>query len=132
MRLSKTTAGGRSLIGRAGDATLRLSESDDCRSSAWYVRLVRLGGGNMRAETFLPTEENCPTEEDFKLQLDREEWSTSVNNHDTYTETETTFSFDEAAFGALDSVNIFSTLPNYVSEQLRGIEWVSIRCVAVE
>lgn len=86
----------------------------------------------MRAETFLPEAENCPTEEDFQIQLGREDWSTSVNNHDTFVETETTFSIDEATFGVLDSVNIYSTLPNYVSEQLRGIEWVSIRAVAIE
>lgn len=96
------------------------------------MRFVRLGGGSIRADTFLPEAENCPTEEDFQIQLDREEWTTSVNNHDTYVETETTFTVDEATFGAFDSVNVFSNLPNYVSEQLRGIEWLSVLYVATE
>lgn len=83
-------------------------------------------------DLFLPTGANAPTEFDFEVQLDREKWKSSVNNHDTYREFTLTVPSNEAILGALDSVNIFSNLADHVSSQLKAIDWVSVKAVRIE
>lgn len=117
--------------GSGSDGTLRVSETEDEQATAWYLRFTK-DGGTIRVEAFLPTGLNSPTEFDFLMQLDREKWNRSVNNHESYREFALEADFDEDLFGRLDSVNVFSTLPHFVSNQLRSIEWLSVRAVRIE
>lgn len=113
-------------------ATLRVSEPEDSECSAWYLRFTKLGSSQMRLELFAPEGLNAPDEYDFLVQEDRHAWKSSVNKHDTFAEFELETAVDENTFGSLDTVNVFSNMPNYVSEQLRGIEWVSIRALRLD
>lgn len=112
------------------DGLARVSKREDDYSSAWYVRFTK-EGATLKLDLFIPTGFNSPTEFDFTVQLDRAKWNRSVNNHDTYREFSAEIPFDEG-LGALDSVNVFSSLPNFVTNQLRGVEWLSIRAVRLE
>lgn len=109
--------------------TLRVSQTTDTRCSAWYARYTKLDASTIRINIFVPTGRNVPTESEFLLQMEREQWQTNVANHDTYEEFEEEIAVDENTYGDLDSVNLFSNVPNYTSEQLRGIEWVSVKAL---
>lgn len=83
----------------------------------------------MQLDLFLPEGRNVPSEDDFLMQMERDKWKTSVNNHDTYREESIQISVNEASLGSLDSVNLFSTIPDYVARQLKGIQWVSVKAL---
>lgn len=112
------------------DGTLRVSRDEDAYASAWYLRYTKKGG-TITVDLFLPTGINTPTEDDFLMQMDRERWNPSVNNHDTYRQFSAEVPFD-LGLGELDSVNIFGEPQNFVSNQLRGMEWLSVRAVRIE
>lgn len=86
----------------------------------------------MRLQAFLPTAADSPTEKDFLKQMGRARWQTNVNNHSSYRETSVDVGFDEAAYGALDCFNLFSNLKEFVTSNLRGIEWSAARAVKLE
>jgi hypothetical protein len=113
---------------------LRVSLEDDNLSSAWYLRFTRNSETSITLDLFTPTKSaivSSPTEEDFLTQLDREKWNQSVNNHGSYAEFSSGIHFDPS-LGGLDSVNIFSDLPNFTSNQLRAVEWLSVNAVRID
>lgn len=110
------------------DGKLRISDTDDRRCSAWYLRFTKQGA-TMLLELFLPTGKNEPLPTDFAKQMGRAIWLTSVNNHVGYRKVTVSFAFNEAYRGVLNAFNIFSNVPNYVSYELRAIEWAEVKAV---
>lgn len=108
------------------NTTLRVSDGGEL-ASAWYLRFTKLDGGGMRLETFMPSDGASPTVDEFIDQLDTEEWQRNIGNHTGYIQN--TLEFGGPIATALENIAIVSTAPNYVSEQLRGIEWLAVRAV---
>lgn len=108
--------------------TLRASEREDLYSTAVYLRFTK-SGSNVTVTLFAPTGPNYPTKDDFRSQVRRDKFSTSIPNHDTYQESEATFALDQAGKGFLDSVNIMSSVPNYAVSALSGVEFLAISAV---
>lgn len=111
--------------------TLRVSVPTETISSAWYLRFTR-SELTMKVDVFMPDSRDTPDEFDFEQQLERAKWLPSVNRHGSYQEFSLPISVNESSFGELDSVNLFSDIPNFVSSDLRGIEWVSVRAVRLD
>jgi len=115
--------------GSGSGATLRVSLESEAEASAWYTRFTKTGAGSVRVDLFLPTSASAPTEEDFKTQLARARFTQYVSNHQSYVQTTLNLEVDPLMLNSLDSVNIFSNITNYVSTELRGIEFLGIRSV---
>lgn len=113
------------------EGTIRVSLATDTIASAWYLRLQKLGGGIISMSLFLPTDNSDVRADDFELQLNRSVWNTSVKNHSAYREIVTSVAVDEGSLGPLDTFNIFSPLPDFVTSQLRGVEWLSAESVLI-
>lgn len=117
------------VIASGADGSLRVAPSDDDSGSCWYIRFTK--GETLTLTLFLPTSGTKPSEEAFDRQAECLEWNYSVGGHSSYREFITTVPFDPSA-GELDSVNLFSNLPFFVTNQLRAIEWLNVRAVRLD
>lgn len=109
------------------EGTVRVSD-DDNFSSSWYARFTKLED-SIRVDLFLPTGADSPNAFDFETQLFREQWNRCVNNHSTYEEFSATIAVESQDF---DSVNIFSNIDSFDTQQLRSVEWLGVRAVRIE
>lgn len=126
-RLATIYLGEETVHVRGSGLALRVSEREDGFASAWYLR-YRRDGGSMTVELYLPGGPASPTENDFLVQLDRETWQRSVNNHDGYSQV----SVVVPVLDNLDSVSLLSGLPNFATNQLRAVEWLAVRALRIE
>lgn len=123
---------GETVISSGGSNVLRVSEPSDGLCSAWYIRFAKTDDG-ITMTLFLPSGQDSPTESDFDRQLARSVFSKYINNHSSYRETVVEVPpIDEDSLGFLDTVNIFSSIKNYASSELRGIEFLSVKTFMID